>query len=276
LNERKDKLFAYQVLRRRMSYYVATVLSDKGMGRNNNEDSCLAVDIERYCGEGSISYGIYLVADGMGGQQAGEIASLTALKVIQTTILEGLNAVEIAPYSDLIKQAIGKANLEIYHMAKSNRQYYSMGTTVTLGLRVDNELYIGHVGDSRAYLIRQGIMKQLTYDHSVVANLLKAGMITQAEAQDHPDRSKIYRSLGSSPNVVIDTYQQIGDDDKLKLESGDSLLFCTDGLTAHLTNEEILQEAEKHSIGAEICCNLVLLANRYGGSDNISVVVVKS
>jgi len=276
LSELRGKLTDYQISSRRKSYFTSTLITDKGMVRCDNEDSCLVLDIERYTEEGLRSYGLYLVADGMGGQQAGEIASSTAVKAIQTTMLEILNAVEIPSYPDLIKRAIGKANLEIYHTAQSNRQYNSMGTTVTLGLRVDNELYIGHVGDSRAYLIRQGTIKQLTCDHSVVANLLKAEMITQAEAQDHPDRGKIYRSLGSSPDVVIDTYQQIGEDDKLKLESGDSLLFCTDGLTAHLTDEEILQEAEKHSNGADICNNLILLANRHGGSDNISIVLVKS
>jgi protein phosphatase len=276
LSELRDKLSNYRVSRRRKLHFTATALTDKGMVRSNNEDSCLTIDIERHTGEGLRSYGIYVVADGMGGQQAGEIASSTAVKAIQATMLEGLNSTERPSDADLINQAIGKANLEIYHMAQSNMQYNSMGTTITLGLRVDDELYTGHVGDSRAYLIRQGTIRQLTHDHSVVAGLLKAAMITKAEAQDHPDRGKIYRSLGSSPNVVIDTYRQIGEDDKLKLENGDFILFCTDGLTEHITDEEILQEVEIGGNGVDICRKLILLANQHGGSDNISIVLLKS
>jgi protein phosphatase len=205
----------------------------------------------------------------MGGHQAGEVASKVAAETISATLLDSLRrARRLQSPSRLVKRAIQKANAKIYKMASTNPQLSAMGTTLTLGLRLDNLLYLGHVGDSRAYLIRKGKMQQLTEDHSVVASLLKAGMITPEEAKTHVERGKIFRCLGVSPQVDIDVCNRL-------LRSGDGLVFCTDGLTNHIADNEILDGVEKGGNAYSTCQNLIHLANLRGGEDNISLIVVK-
>jgi len=277
VGELKEKLVAYKLTRKRNFHFDTAALTDTGMIRQNNEDSCFTLEVTQPADLGTDSYGVYLIADGMGGEQAGEVASTKAVAVISSAILDSLRAPnKPQSFSELVRQAIEKASAELYHLARNDPKLSSMGTTVTLGLRVNNELYLGHVGDSRAYLIRRGVIRQLTQDHSVVAGLLKAGMITQEEARQHPDRGKIFRCLGSSPDVVIDTYKEIGNEEKLILQHGDSLVFCTDGLTTHVSDDEILTEIEKPDDVYDACQRLVWLANQHGGTDNISVIVVKS
>jgi len=255
--------------------FDTATLTDRGMVRENNEDSSFVLETTLPTASGKASLGIYLVADGMGGHQAGEVASKMAVQIISATLLENLRESRglLSP-SLSVKQAIEKANVEIHARACSNPQLVSMGTTITLGLRIDDRLYLGHVGDSRAYLIRGGRIKQLTADHSVVAQLLKAGMITPEETETHPDRGKIIRCLGTSAQVAIDTYNQSGNKDKLILQADDSLVFCTDGLTGHVTDDEILECVQKGNANS-ICQNLVRIANHRGGEDNISLIVVK-
>jgi protein phosphatase len=246
------------------------------MVRGNNEDSSLVLETSLPITPEPVSLGIYIVADGMGGHQAGEVASKMAVQIISTTLLDNFRQAKGAPSPSLcVKQAIDKANAEIHARASGNPQLSSMGTTVTLGLRLDNRLYLGHVGDSRAYLIRGGVIKQLTDDHSVVAQLLKAGMITPEEIKTHPDQGKIFRCLGTSEQVAIDTYSQSGKKDKLILQNGDSLVFCTDGLTGHVTDDEILDYVHKGDDAHSACRDLILLANLRGGEDNISLIVVR-
>jgi protein phosphatase len=262
--------------RRKRLLFDTAVLTDRGMVRRNNEDSSLALDVSEPNTLGAESYGIYLVADGMGGHQAGEVASEMATQMISATLLDSLRqASESLSPSHLVKQAMERANTEVYNMAGSNPEFSTMGTTVTLGLRLGNELYLGHIGDSRAYLIRKGRIQQLTEDHSLVACLLKAGAITLEEAKMHPDRGKILRCLGVSAGVTIDTYRQTGNQDKLTLHNGDSLVFCTDGLTGYVSDGEILDCLQGGGNAHSICQDLVNLANLRGGEDNISVIVVK-
>jgi serine/threonine protein phosphatase PrpC len=252
-------------------------LTDTGMVRKNNEDTVLALDIHGANTFSAESYGIYLVADGMGGHQAGEVASEMAAQIISETLLDGLRqeTQSLSP-PRLIKQAIEKANTEIYHKAGDNPELLTMGTTVTLGLRLDKSLYLGHVGDSRAYLIRKGKIRQLTEDHSLIARLLKDGVISPEEAETHPDRSKILRCLGVTTEVKIDTCKQTSKHDRLSLDIGDSLVFCTDGLTNHVSDEEIRDYVQKGEGAEVICRELINLANLRGGSDNISVIVVRT
>jgi protein phosphatase len=255
--------------------FNTAALTDKGMVRDNNEDSSFVLETSLPNSLGMVSLGIYLVADGMGGHQAGEVASKMAVQIISATLSDKLREPRsvISP-SLLVKQAIDKANTEIYTRACSNPHLSSMGTTVTLGLRLDDRLYLGQVGDSRAYLIRGGRIKQLTEDHSVVAHLLKAGMITPEEAETHPDRGKIFRCLGTSAQVAVDTYNQSSNKGKLILQGDDSLVFCTDGLTGHVIDDEILDCVQKGN-AYSTCQDLVRLANLRGGEDNISLIVVK-
>jgi protein phosphatase len=160
-------------------------------------------------------------------------------------------------------------------MARSKPQLFNMGTTVTLGLRLDDRLYLGHVGDSRAYLMRKGRMHQLTEDHSLVARLLKEGLITAEEAKNHPERNKIYRCLGISTDIDVDSYKQVGGKECVVLRGGDTLLFCTDGLSSCVSDKEN-RDCLLRADGAESACReLVSLANRNGGEDNISIIVVR-
>ena len=248
--------------------FDTAALSDMGRVRSNNEDRVFAVERTRRNALGAESVGIYMVADGMGGHQAGEVASGMALRIISKTLLESLEQQykSLLPVS-LVKRAIEKANKEIIHLAGCKKELYSMGTTVTLGFRLDNTLCLGHVGDSRAYLIRKAGIEQLTEDHSLVARLLKARVITSEEATRHPERGIIFRCLGASDNIVIDTTTR-------KLSDGDSLVFCSDGLTAHVREDEISKCVRESRCANEACEKLVELANSRGGQDNTSVIVV--
>jgi len=264
------------VITSKKSVFDTASLTDTGSVRENNEDSLLALDTREDAGAGWETCGIYLVADGMGGHQAGEVASGMATRIIPEALLEGLKRAR-KPVSPnlLIKQAIRQANREIYQAAQDEPSLFTMGTTVTLGLRLDNRLYIGHVGDSRAYLMRKGRLRQLTQDHSLVAHLIREGIITAEEAKTHTERNKILRCLGVTPETEIDSYRQAGGKDWLALKSGDSLLFCSDGLSGYVPDEEIRDCLRKGREAGETCRELVRLANLKGGEDNISVIVVR-
>ena len=263
-------------IKKKYLIFDTSALTDTGMVRENNEDSLLVLNSEEVGVKSAESSGIYMVADGMGGHQAGEVASDMAIQIISETLSDSLNqgGGRLSP-NLLIGQAVDKANTEIYKKARSKPQLFNMGTTVTLGLRLDNRLYIGHVGDSRAYLVRNGRIRPLTEDHSLVAQLLKEGMISAEEAKTHPDRNKIYRCLGVSTRVDIDSYRKVGSKDWLSLHSGDTLVFCTDGLSGYVSDVDYL-DCLLHADGAESACReLVRLANLKGGEDNISVIVVR-
>ena len=257
--------------------FDTAMLTDKGMVRENNEDSCFVLETSESTASGTIYYGLYLVADGMGGHKAGEIASAKAVEVISSTILEKVKAADKERiFSQIVVEAIEKANGEIYNMARDNPTFAGMGTTATVGLRVDNQLYLGHVGDSRAYLVRGGSITRLTHDHSLVASLVKAGMITEEEAKQHPERNKIFRCLGNSPDVSIDTYREVGNEDSFIIQNGDNLVFCSDGLTDYVLDNEILAVLIEADSAYYACERLMSVANQRGGDDNISIVVVKS
>ena len=247
-----------------------------GMVRSNNEDSLFVIDQQLSDRSEYNSFGLYIIADGMGGHQGGEIASKIATQVVSTVILD--NLLYASDFQDpfyLVKEAIKEANKKIYKMTINRRELRSMGTTITVGLRLDNELYVGHVGDSRAYLIREGGIKQLTSDHSLIAHLLKEGTITPVEARTHPDRGVILRCLGMSEEVDVDSYYQEGKLAKLLLKKDDSLVFCSDGLTNYVKDEELFEYVRTYRKSDEVCKRLIDLANSRGGADNISVIVVK-
>lgn len=270
-DELRQKLLDLQFQSRMNLQADMAILSDVGMARQNNEDCGLAFDLKVWKESRIESYGLYVVADGMGGEQAGEVASKEAIDRTSRIIWNSLSGSSCTDFNNLIKLAIERANNKIYQIARANPALSSMGTTITLGLRIGQELYIGHVGDSRAYLIRDGGIMQLTEDHSLVATLIKAGKITQKEASTHPERGKIYRSVGNGPSVTIDTLK----DEKLLLQTGDILIFCTDGLVNHVTNEELIAEGTGNPLANDACLRLTTLANSRGGDDNITIIVVK-
>ena len=267
-------------VRKKGILFDAAGLTDVGLVRTNNEDSFFLLDNNESGEQGAKSYGIYIISDGMGGHEAGEVASEIATRIISETLLaylksESKSEWESLSSSQLVEKAIVKANEEIFKMAATKPELHDMGTTVTVGLRLYKDLYIGHVGDSRAYLVRKNKMKQLTEDHSLIAKLLKEKMIKPEEVKTHPDRGKILRCLGVSENVKVDSYNPDGTEHKLVLQPGDSLLFCSDGLTGYASDREILNCLKKQDDAGIICQSLVSLANSNGGGDNISVIVVK-
>lgn len=258
-----------------MRFEVA-MQTDTGQVRQNNEDTCFTFDTGSLTGQENKSYGIYIVADGMGGHQAGEIASHKAVEIIRSVLMGNIELILNSDINTSIREAFQKANSEIFATANSDPLLKGMGTTVTLGFRSGERLYIGHVGDSRAYLVRASEIVQLTHDHSLVENLKNAGMITEAESKNYPNRNVITRAVGTSPNIVVDSCNNTLGEDSLYLNEQDKLIFCSDGLTNFVGNHEILEIVGRSSAPHELCKILIDTANQRGGNDNITVIVVNS
>ncbi len=231
-------------------------LTDKGKIRELNEDS-LFVDED---------IGLFIVADGMGGHQAGEVASEMAVKIIADSIKKNLSDNNM---SSLIKESISKANNEILLESRKNTNLSGMGTTVVLAMLNDNKLHIANVGDSRAYLIKNNRIKQLTEDHSKVAELVRWGAITKEEARVYPGRNIITKALGTTESVEADIKT-------ISMKTGDYILLCTDGLTDVLKDEEIRDIIIISSNGSidEKCKKLINQANEKGGGDNVTAVLI--
>lgn len=221
--------------------------TDIGQVREHNEDSLLAESP------------LFVVADGMGGHAAGEVASEIAIESMR----------DHAPrYADCDKlaKAVEKANEEIIKAALEGKGKEGMGTTMTAAVIEGDRLCIAQVGDSRAYLLHNGLLQQITRDHSLMADLIEQGQITPAEARVHPNRSLITRALGNDPEMFADTYE-------IDIEEGDRLLLCSDGLSGMLTDEIIEGWMNKIKDPQECANKLIEQANSYGGNDNITVIV---
>jgi len=202
---------------------------------------------------------LFAVADGMGGAQAGEVASRLATAALKDSGGNGAGEQRIA---DLIQEA----NRRVYNRSSTDPNTSGMGTTITVALVGDEQVAFGHVGDSRAYLIRDARMEQLTEDHSLVNELLKTGKLSREEAESHPQRSVITRALGTDPDVDVDTFT-------VRTENGDLFLLCSDGLTDMVSEDAILDVVERHRDDIKGALRaLVKEANRGGGQDNITVV----
>ena len=222
--------------------------TDVGRVRDHNEDSLV------------VKHPLYAVFDGMGGHAAGEVASEIAAEVVQN-----LSPSILDPSA--LGQAVVNANLEVIHAAETGKGKPGMGTTCTAALLSGNRLVVAQVGDSRAYLLHDGNLQQLTRDHSYVADLVERGEITKDYARVHPDRSKITRALGTDPNMVPDLYE-------LEVESGDRLMLCSDGLYSMITDDDIEHILNAESDPQAAADRLVREANEWGGHDNVTVVVV--
>ena len=227
--------------------YAAT---DTGRQRRANEDSLLARSP------------LFVVADGMGGAQAGEVASRLAVDVFE----EGLGDTT-EPESRLSERA-GAANSRIHELSHSNAEHAGMGTTLTAVYVTPEEVAIAHVGDSRAYRLRAGELVRLTDDHSLVDELMRQGKITPEEAVDHPQRSVITRALGPEPSVEVDTRSYLA-------RAGDVYLLCSDGLTTMLPEERVAELMRSHSRLRDAGEALIAAANDAGGRDNITVVLFR-
>ncbi|NLM09723.1 MAG: Stp1/IreP family PP2C-type Ser/Thr phosphatase [Clostridiaceae bacterium] len=238
-------------------------ISDKGIIREQNEDFWnIILDMNG-------NPQAFIVADGMGGHQAGDIASKMAVESISKSIscyLEKKNAGNTI--EQVLTEAINKANEVIFQYALDNLNGSSIGTTLTAGLLCNGKLTIAHIGDSRFYLIRNETIEKLTRDHSFVGELVEKGILDQEEAKVHPLRNQITRALGYEKEVQIDFYS-------LDVMPDDIYLFCTDGLTMKLSSDELLSMLREEKDLNIILRNMVALANERGGDDNITAIAVK-
>lgn len=225
------------------------VRTDVGRVRKQNEDSVYAADAQR----------LFAVADGMGGHRAGEVASSMAVEALRARLQAR------QPDLQLMRQAFEEANRRISCAAEKDERLQGMGTTMTALWQTERSVLIAHVGDSRVYLLRGGRLRQVTDDHSVVAELLRCGLITPQEARRHPYRNVITRSLGSAPTVEVDLLER-------EREPGDLWLLCTDGLSNMLTDREM--EALLVSLSPQKAADaLMQKALEAGGTDNITLIL---
>jgi serine/threonine protein phosphatase PrpC len=227
------------------------VASDTGRRRRRNEDNYV------------VAPPLFAVADGMGGAQAGEVASQLAASALEAGDSDGLDGIE------RIEALIQEANRSIFDRASTDPAASGMGTTMTVALVEGMTVAIGHVGDSRAYLVRGEQMEQLTEDHSLVNELLKTGKLSEEEAQIHPQRSVITRAVGTDPDVDVDGFT-------IEAEDGDVFLICSDGLSDMVEDEEILELVHRNRDDLDKAVKaLVAAANRGGGEDNITAVAFR-
>jgi len=222
--------------------------TDTGRKRRRNEDAYV------------VEPPLFAIADGMGGAQAGELASsLAAGAVREDEAAAGRGERRVA-------ELIQEANRRVYERSSQDAAASGMGTTMTVAFVGEANVAFGHVGDSRAYLIRDGKLEQLTEDHSLVAELVRSGKLSPEEAETHPQRSVITRALGTDPDVDVDTFS-------IETAPGDLFMLCSDGLTSMVEDDVILRTIEKNRDNLQTAAKaLIRGANKGGGEDNITVV----
>lgn len=220
-----------------------------GKVRKNNEDALIFIEPETF-----------VIADGMGGQAAGEVASKMLIDIAKNF----LESVPAPHHEDILKKAILKANAAILREAENNPNYRGMGTTATILHIYNRRAYYAHVGDSRLYRLRNKILEQITQDHSYVEDLVRAGEITAAEARVHPMKNVLTQAVGAVEEVEVDTAS-------FSVQNGDIFLLCTDGLTNMVDDNAIAEILLTSTDPAE---NLIQAALDNGGQDNVSVIVV--
>ena len=221
--------------------------TDTGRKRRRNEDAYV------------VQPPLFAVADGMGGPQAGEVASRLAAAALEESIVDGTG-------QDKVAGLIQEANRRVHAAASEDAAHAGMGTTMTVALVEDRTVVIGHVGDSRAYRLRRGGLEQLTEDHSLVAELMRSGKLSPEEARIHPQRSVITRALGTDPDVDVDIYT-------VETQPGDVFLICSDGLFSMVSDDLIQETVQRHRDDLDAAVKgLVRQALKGGGEDNITVV----
>lgn len=237
-----------------------SALSDIGLKREKNEDNWNIVL------DNSGNPIGFIIADGMGGYFAGEEASRIAVEEMSGMVLHcTTNNLSSDDIKEIVAKQINIINDKIMDYSLQNLGGLKSGTTLSVGMVIEDDLHIIHVGDSRVYRIRDGKIDRLTEDHSLVAELIKEGIISADEANHHPDRNRITRALGFQENFLPDLY-------KVSIQQGDIFIFCTDGLYEDMNDEDILQtvlDEPRESISQR----LIEKAKEYGGSDNITVIV---
>lgn len=230
-------------------------MTDIGKLRRQNEDNVFINDKEPY---------MVIVADGMGGHNAGEVASKMAIEVIQEKVLKTRK--RKIDYEDKIRDAFVAANKKIYDYAEENSKLMGMGTTSVTALVHNGKLVVGNVGDSRAYIIREDEIRQISIDHSYVWQLVMKGEITEQQAKRHPKRNYITRAMGTEKDVLVDTFCEEWE--------GGTVLLCSDGLSNLVDNYEMRNIVSESKSLQEAAEKLVELANSRGGNDNITVALM--
>lgn len=234
-----------------------SIFSDAGRVRHNNEDRAAAAP----------EINLYVLCDGMGGLEAGERASQLAVE----TVLQQSRAVAAtsSPSADRLAATIGSANAKIHKAARDAGSKSGMGSTIVAIQFHGDRAFIAHVGDSRIYRLRRREMSQITEDHSFVAEQVRRGILTQAEADRSQLQNVLIRALGVEPSVQVDTAEEL-------VLDGDTFLLCSDGLTRELSDEQIAGVLEESSSTNEAAAHLVRLANQAGGEDNVTVIVIRN
>lgn len=243
--------------------------TDVGMVRTNNQDSVMSLFTTSRSAEERPDFGLFIVADGMGGHQDGEKASAMTSRILATEVtreifipmLIGQPNGDRPPITEALIEAVQKANSEII------RHVPEGGTTLTAVAVISDLAYVVHVGDSRVYLITRDGLEQITRDHSLVARLIELDQLRPEEVADHPQKNVLYRALGQSDNLEVDAITR-------RLPPSSRLLVCSDGLWNQVTNEEIQQLVLSHDNPQDACDKLVALANTRGGTDNITAILL--
>lgn len=236
--------------------------SDKGMVREMNQDFY-------YISKQDEQYGLYMLADGMGGYNGGEVASKLAVESTKEYIEKNIGKIELNRQTIpiLIKQAMDYANEIVYDKSKIDINLSEMGTTLEVCLIYNNKVYIGHIGDSRVYRIRKNIIRKLTTDHSYVEKLVKDGTITKEEACHHPKKNMLIKALGCEkkiePDIMVKGFLK-----------EDILLICSDGLTNLINDKEIYEVVTNYMENADKI--LIQKANARGGYDNVTAVIIEN
>ncbi len=235
--------------------------TDVGMVRDHNEDW---VTIEDPSDTAMRRKGrLFIVADGMGGYQAGEVASRLAGETVRREYYADSSDDPTAR----LRNAVQAANRVVHGSAQSSTSHTGMGTTVVVTALIDDKAYIASVGDSRAYVVHQGVLSQITQDHSFVGEQIRAGILTKEQARVHPQRNVITRALGSQAAVQVDTFMG-------ELSEGDILVMCTDGLTSHVPEDRI-RDIVTQLLPDQAVVQLIQMAKNDGGTDNITVIVLR-
>jgi len=267
--------------------------TDIGRERRHNEDGIAAFEFSTSTDSRQASCALFVVSDGMGGHNAGEIASMTAVESMVSSVLrlfmpkifqthfyalpehvynyhfkKQAKSLSTPNAAKILLRALQRANVDIIDLSRKNPAFFGMGATMTVALLVDRHLTVGNVGDSRCYVFQDDALKQITRDHTIVTQMVELGKLTAEEALKHPGRNFLYKSLGSDDNTQFDVFET-------ELVPPAWVLLSSDGLTNMVPDAEITRTIQRGGQPRQIADRLVRMANRAGGKDNISVIVAK-
>ncbi|MBC7869277.1 MAG: Stp1/IreP family PP2C-type Ser/Thr phosphatase [Chitinophagaceae bacterium] len=243
--------------------------TDVGLVRSNNQDAALTLFFTSRSSDERADFGLFVVADGMGGHQHGEKASAIATRIVASQVTNNIylpilsnSTSERPPITEALIAAVQKANLEVIRYVEEG------GTTVTAAAVIGDLAYFAHVGDSRAYLITKDGMEQVTRDHSLVQRLIELDQLTKEESMEHPQRNVLYRALGQNEVLEVDTLTR-------RLPPNSKLLLCSDGLWNYVEEKDIFETVMNNVDPQQACDKLVAMANTNGGLDNVTAILLK-